>query len=407
MKKRRGWLLLLLASAAVASACADTADEGGNQDQLNIVTSFYPVYEFTQQVVGERADVSLMVGSGADPHTYEPSARDVTAVSNADMFVFSSEDMEFWAESLLNTVENDELTVVRLADGLESADHYETPAAGERLDTSDLDPVSEAPENVTVIGVAGHYHSGDTVTLRAQNEEAENWEWHVKEPSGSWELMSELTDDRFEKVADGEDFFVQAVALDAAGDPLGQSEIAHIHIDDHEGEDPHIWLDPVLAQDQVRMIEEALVEIDPEHEAYYSENAERFIAELQDLHEDFESTFAEAENRTFVVQHKAFGYIAARYNLEQVAIGGLSTEVEPSPSRIAEINRIVEDTGVPVIFYQQGADSSIAQTVANETGTETAVLHDLETLSEELQANDLGYIEAMRENLEALQQSIY
>ena len=62
---------------------------------------------------------------------------------------------------------------------------------------------------------------------------------------------------------------------------------------------------------------------------------------------------------------------------------------------------------MPVIYYQQGASSAIAQTVATETGTDTAVLYDLEVLSEELLENDLGYIEAMRHNLESLQISIY
>ncbi len=93
--------------------------------------------------------------------------------------------------------------------------------------------------------------------------------------------------------------------------------------------------------------------------------------------------------------------------MEQVAIGGLSTEVEPSPSRIAEVGHLVEQYDVPVIYYQQGANSAIAQTVAAETGTETAVLHDLEVLSEELLAEELGYLDALRENLEALQLSIH
>lgn len=66
----------------------------------------------------------------------------------------------------------------------------------------------------------------------------------------------------------------------------------------------------------------------------------------------------------------------------------------------------MEEHNVPVIYYQQGANSAIAETVATETGTETAVLYDLEVLSEELQAEDLGYVDAMRQNLEALQLSI-
>ncbi|MCC5894282.1 MAG: zinc ABC transporter substrate-binding protein [Alkalibacterium sp.] len=388
------------------AACTNEESENLSEGELSIVTSFYPVYDFTQRVAGDQADVTLMVGGGSDPHSYEPSAQDVAEINDADIFVYSSEEMEFWVPSLLDTIENDELGVVRTADGFDTDSHFDAEGdAGQETD-SEVESVSDLPYDASVLGVAGHYHSGDTITLRAQHEDASEWQWYVKTSDGEWSLTEEVTDDRFEYQTTREDVFIQAVALDQEGNELAQSEAAHIHIDDHDGEDPHIWLDPVLAQDQVRMILEGLIEADPENEAYYTENAEAFISELEDLHADFDEAFRDAEDRTFVVQHQAFGYIASRYGLEQIAIGGLSTEVEPSPSRIAEINQLVEEYDVPVIYYQQGANSAIAQTVANETGTETAVLHDLESLSEELQAQDSGYIEAMRENLEALKLSI-
>lgn len=403
---KKNLLLPLFLLFLMLSACTSENSDEAEGEQLNIVTSFYPVYEFTQQVAGEKANISMMIGSGVDPHGFEPSAQNIAEVSNADMLVYSSEDMEFWISSLLNTVESENLKVVRTADGMERDGHYEVPAADLQSETETVDSVTALPYDVTVIGVAGHYHSGDSVTLLAQHEDASEWLWYTKYIGEDWELASDQTEERFEYDLQSEDFYVQAVALDADGEEMAQSEAARIHIDDHEGEDPHIWLDPVLAMDQIREIEEALIEIDPENEAYYAENAQAFIDELQELHEDYEEAFEGAEDRTFVVQHQAFGYIAGRYNLDQVAIGGLSTEVEPSPSRIAEINSLVNELNVPVIYYQQGANSSIAQTVANETGTETAVLHDLETLSDELRENDLGYIEAMRENLEALLLSI-
>ncbi|GEN51483.1 metal ABC transporter solute-binding protein, Zn/Mn family [Alkalibacterium pelagium] len=399
-------LLPLILMIVGLSACAAENSEDISDETLSIVTSFYPVYEFAQQVAGEHADISLMVDGGSDPHSYEPSARDIAGINNADLFIYTSEEMEFWVPSLLNTIENEELEVVRTADGLGTESHYDSPASnGNETDLSAAS-VTELPEEVQLLGLAGHYHSGDTVTLLAQYEQAEDWEWYVSETEGEWEQIDNLTSDRFEYQIEQEDILVQAVATDGNGNELAQSEVAHVHIDDHEEEDPHIWLDPVLAQDQVLLIMEALIEADPANAENYQENADQFINELSALHEDYLEAFEDAENRTFVVQHQAFGYIASRYDLDQIAIGGLSTEVEPSPSRIAEINQLVNEHDVPVIYYQQGANSAIAQTVANETGTETAVLHDLETLSDELQAEGLGYVEAMRENLEALKQSI-
>lgn len=290
-----------------------------NQEaQLSIVTTFYPVYEFTKQVAGERANVSQMIAGGTDAHHYEPSARDIAMVNEADMFVYSSEEMETWVPSLLQSLDSEDVVVVRKADKVdELADHV---------------------ENV----------EGD-----------------------------------------------------------------HDH-DDHEDEqghshavDPHIWLDPVLAQDQVTHIKDALIEIDPEGTEYYEERADQFNQELQLIHDEYAEAFEGAENRVFITQHESFGYLANRYDLTQIAVGGLSTEVEPSPSRIAEINELVHEYGVPVIYYQEGSSSAIAETLANETNTETAVLYDLETLSDDLQEEGLGYIEAMRINLESLRKSIY
>ena len=48
--------------------------------KLNIVTTFYPVYEFTKQVAGDTANVELLIGAGTEPHEYEPSAKAVAKI---------------------------------------------------------------------------------------------------------------------------------------------------------------------------------------------------------------------------------------------------------------------------------------------------------------------------------------
>ncbi|GAB2567809.1 metal ABC transporter solute-binding protein, Zn/Mn family [Gracilibacillus alcaliphilus] len=520
-------LLLCLIAAVVLFGCQSQDSSDNEETEISIVASFLPIYEFTKQVAGDRADVQLMVSEGQDAHHFEPSAQDVASVNEADVFVYSSEEMEFWVESLLNTVENDKLVVARAADGLEeahqhdheaepsdtgnvqvegAADHYHTgdeivltAALSEDIDYNhwhwyqrtnadeEWEAISgqstetftlEAPEEsfevqaviydndhnvygesepiaihidnhdgdhehggeadheheeheghedhdhgdhaesesaegagtVEIVGLADHYHTGDVVTLIAELSEAadyDHWHWFMREDADQdWEAVPEQMTDHFEYQTTGESFEVKAVLYDNDHNVYAESEPVSVLIDDHEEQDPHIWLDPVLAQDQVLAIRDALIEADPDGKDIYEANAEAFNEELQTLDEEYQAAFEDAENRVFVVQHQAFGYLADRYNLEQVAIGGLSTEVEPSPSRMAEIGELVQEYDVPVIYYQQGASSAIAQTVATETGTETAVLYDLEVQSEEIMEEDLGYLEAMRSNLEALRLSI-
>lgn len=517
MKKKLTQTFFIGASlTAVLFGCQSQDQENATENEdtaISVVASFLPMYEFTKEVAGDRADVQLMVSEGQDAHHYEPSAQDVATVNEADVFVYSSEEMEFWVNSVFNTIENDNLVIARAADGIAQhsnegetnqdgvvgisgiSDHYHTgdditlhaeleenvnfdhwhwyqrsdsnaeweAISGQGTETlsieapqesfevqavlydadhtiyAESEPVevlidnhdshtssdtedehhdhedeqtnnSDSQGEINIIGVSDHYHTGDVVTLVAEADEEvdyDHWHWFMRENSSEeWEPVSGQESERFELKTTGESFELQAVLYDNDHNVHAESDSVSILIDDHENSDPHIWLDPVLAQDQVMAIRDALIEADPEGKEIYEENAANFVDELQTLDDDYRTTLENAENRVFVVQHQAFGYLADRYDLEQVAIGGLSTEVEPSPSRIAEIGELVKEKEVPVIYFQQGANSSIAQTVANETETETAVLYDLEVLSEELKAEDLGYIEAMRHNLESLQISV-
>ncbi len=74
-------VLVLLAVAVSLVACGKGKEESsGNDDQLNIVTSFYPMYDFTKNVVGDKANISILIDGGVDSHDYEPSAKDMAKI---------------------------------------------------------------------------------------------------------------------------------------------------------------------------------------------------------------------------------------------------------------------------------------------------------------------------------------
>lgn len=322
MHKKILRLLLIVSSFfLVLSACStDTADDN-SADTSNdpsrplIITSIFPVYEIVKEIAGDQANVTLMVGANEDAHHYEPSAQTIASVNEADAFIYSSDVMEFWAESMLSVVENEELKVIELADGLD-------------------------------LSLAGDDHQ----------EELEGENAH---------------DDH-----------------------------------DHEGLDPHFWLDPELIRTQIPLIVEVLVEIDPDGTEVYEQNATGLSLALEELDTAFHEAFAGAGQRSFVVQHQAFGHLARRYDLKQVSVGGLTTEVEPNPQDLIEIIEFVKAQDVGVIFYQSGAETSVAETIAGETGTEIAVLYDLENQPQDFTAEGNMYIEAMYHNLEQLQKAI-
>lgn len=328
MKKTLKVLILLMTSLLFITACTTSSNESSNEftsdssnsneDKIKIVTSIFPMYEIVKEVAGERAEVSLMVGSNEDAHHYEPSAQAIARVNEADLFVYSSDVMEFWASDLLNVVENEDLQIVEYA--------------------NDLNLEIEESQEHAVHGEEAH-------------------------------------DD-------------------------------HGHAHSHGGLDPHFWLNPVAVNNQLPTIVEALAEIDPEGAEDYEANAEAFSEDLLEIDQAYLEAFADAENRVFVVQHQAFGHLADRYDLEQVAVGGLSTEVEPSPKDLAEIIDFVNEQNVPVVYYQSGESSAVAETIAGETNTEIAVLHDLESQPADLDSNGNLYLEAIIQNLEQLKKSI-
>lgn len=64
--------------------------------KIKVVTTFYPVYEFTKNVVGNEGDVSLLMKAGVEPHDFEPSTKDVKKIQDADALVYMDDNMETW-----------------------------------------------------------------------------------------------------------------------------------------------------------------------------------------------------------------------------------------------------------------------------------------------------------------------
>jgi len=88
----------------------------------------------------------------------------------------------------------------------------------------------------------------------------------------------------------------------------------------HGGQDPHIWLSPLNAKIMVENILSGLIKIDPEYADFYTENAERYLQELDDLYQYIRGRLKGFQNRYFLIYHPAFGYFARDHNLTQLAI---------------------------------------------------------------------------------------
>lgn len=183
-----------------------------------------------------------------------------------------------------------------------------------------------------------------------------------------------------------------------------EDEADHDH--DHGDWDPHAWLSPLQAKQQMKAIRDGLIQADPDNRAAYEANYETYAEKCDELDREMREALEGFEKRDIVVTHRAFGYLCNAYGLNQVAIMGLSAEAEPSAARMAEIIRLVEDKGISTIFFEDLINPAVAQAIATQTGARTAVLTPIEGLTAQQRADGADYFSLMRQNLQALKEAL-
>ncbi|MGG1517034.1 metal ABC transporter substrate-binding protein [Paenibacillus oryzisoli] len=316
---KKTWLPQTIAFAAlttgILSGCS--ASPASSDGKLNVVTTFYPMYEFTKQVAGEHANVIALIPAGAEPHDWEPSAKDMKKIKEANVFVYNG-IVEGWVDKALQSAGNDQRVVVEASNG---------------------------------------------ITLMEGLPEEEEEEGH-------------------------------------------KDEAAHKEAEGGKVLDPHVWLDPVLAQKEVDTIAAGLAQADPAHKDDYRKNADAYIAKLQALDTSFRTSLASVKHKEFITQHAAFGYLAKEYGLTQVPIAGLSPEEEPAPDKMADIIQFAKQNQVKTIFFETLVDPKVATTIAKEINAKTDVLNPIEGLTDKEMKNNLDYLAVMTSNLEALKKAL-
>ena len=114
MKRVCQWMMVVLAFFSLAACHKKEAEPTSG---LKIVTSFYPIYAMTKAVSGDLNDVK-MIQSSRGIHSFEPSASDIQAIYDADIFVYHSHVLEAWAGRLQPSGEDSVVQIVEASKGL-------------------------------------------------------------------------------------------------------------------------------------------------------------------------------------------------------------------------------------------------------------------------------------------------
>ena len=269
--------------------------------KLSVVASFYPLYFFSQQIGGDKANVTNIVPAGAEPHDYEPTPQDMVRMEKSQLIILNGGGLEAWGESMKKNIDTKNVTVVVAGEGL---------------------------------------------TMQKMME------------------------------------------------------------DDHTVIDPHVWLDPPLAEKMVEKIAQEFERVDSANAEYYRSNADALTSKLGDLNRAYVQGLSSCTEKNIITSHAAFGYLAAEYGFDQVSIAGLSPDAEPSPSQLADIVQFAKANNVRYIFFESLASPKLSQTIATEVGAQTLVLNPIEGLSDDEISKGKDYFSVMYDNLKNLQTAL-
>lgn len=265
-------------------------------DKPIVITSFFPLYEFSKQVGQDNVNVQLLVPPGIEPHDWEPTIKDIDKMKKSSLVVINGIGFETWVEDILS-ISSAKINVVDTSHG---------------IDFKEFEVIQKA----------------------------------------------------------------------------------------NRSSDPHIWLNPIMAKNQVINIKNALVSIDPKNESYYTANAEDYLSKLDSLDTKIKSELGSCK-KDFVTFHSAFSHFADQYGLNQHSIVSSSPNAEPTPQTLEKIITLAKQLNIKVIFAEETINPRISEVIANEIGGKVLVLSTMEIFE-----SNVGYIDKMEKNLEHFKEAL-
>ncbi|MFS8578547.1 MAG: zinc ABC transporter substrate-binding protein, partial [Novibacillus thermophilus] len=138
----------------------------------------------------------------------------------------------------------------------------------------------------------------------------------------------------------------------------------------------------------------------------YEANFEQLAAQFDELDRTLRNVTRTAEKKEFVVSHAAFGHLAHRYGLEQVAVSGLSPSDEPSSKELQQVIDFAKEHDVHYIMFDVLVSPKVANAVKESIGAEVLRLHSLENLTEEELGRGEDYFSIMKQNVANLEKAL-
>ncbi|MYD52263.1 MAG: zinc ABC transporter substrate-binding protein [Dehalococcoidia bacterium] len=363
---------------------------------IEVVTTSNIVADWVENVGGDGVEVFSLLPIGGDPHTFQPGARDVARITDADVVLSIGLGMEGgWLHDLLENAAADPESIVEtgeIVDPIEFAEGHadevelleEISHVVHEVEDGEIDAMKGLKEIEELLEAAeeGHHHEGEEEEKKDEDHEGEEEEdeghHHEDEEEHHHEGEEELPAMVMEIIEQVETGDLKAEDAIEAIEGLTE-EGEHDHADHGHGlEDPHYWFDPVRVKLVVNDIAARLSVLDPDRGDMFWANATAYNAKLDELHSWTEQQVSAVpeENRLLVTSHDSFGYFANLYGFEVIGVVlSITTDVEPSAGDLADLVEEVKEEGVPVVFGETTVSERLASAVAKESGAELVRLY--------------------------------
>ena len=366
-----------LALGSLAGCLDDTAaaDQAGFDSAY---AAFFALWDWSQAVAGGQATIENPVDYGQLGHGWEPDGDLPREVASTNAFVYLDTPEFSWAQDLASTLEAD----------------YENVAAIDGL---------AGLESEMIEGSHDHGHGGahEGEDEHHDGTEGEHHDEHHNETEGEHH-------DEHHNETEGEhhDEHHNETEGEHHDEHHNETEGEHHDEESEEGEhdpsgqmDPHVWVDPVLAQEIVTNICEGFVEIDPDNTETYEANAAAYNERLAALDSQYQQLVDDAERSTVVLAtHSSFAYVENRYDLDIHTVAGISPDAEPDASEIAATVDLVDEAGIDVILYDRFESDRLARTIVeNSTATATAPVTAGAGTIQEWADEGLGFVDQMEQ----------
>ncbi len=351
-------MISLVISLALVLSCmlpAAVAEE----KKINVVTTIFPIYDWTREVVGENdhVQITLLLDSGVDLHSYQPTAADIMKIATCDVFIYVGGESDEWVKDALKEAVNPNMIVINLVE-----------AMGEDIKMEEI--------------VEGMEHEHE------EHDEGDKDHEHEEHDEG-------------DKDHDHDDEHHESDAHE-------DHEEDHDHEHEH-GEEPdeHVWLSLRNARKLVSVIASALGQADPAHAETYRANAAAYNEKLAALDRDYEQAVSGAAFRTVLFGDRfPFRYLVDDYNLSYyAAFSGCSAETEASFQTILFLAQKTDELKLPAVLTIEGTNHKIAETVISTTTAKNQKLltmNSMQGITQRDAAAGATYLSIMQDNLEVL-----